>query len=808
MRRQLAAPAAVVAICCCLPFLVGCGTDQTDNNYVLDTGVTWPPTGGTDATTGIPDVVALPDGSTPSDVQWNVDQTGTEPEDTGAPDVPDVPDIVVKPDVSDVAENPGCAKASTCKPYPDTPWCALDISQCTQCLVNFHCQTLGAGYVCEDHKCVQPSCVPAVKTCATDKFLQTCNDDGHSYTTVACPEGQPLCLDGACKMCQPLETFCSSPAPGQEKSTQLMKCNSKGSAAAIVEICKAGQFCSNGSCKVCEPGEKSCLGDKALVCREDGTGYDVSQDCGLTSLTCLAGICVSPCATDPKSKTNVGCDYWAVDLDNAKVPNGKGGFYDAQNSQYSVIISNTKAKPATVKVKVGKGEGALTATYTVQANQLKILNLPDPAWGKQPLQQDGTGFNYSVYRISSNQPIVAYQFNPLQNYDVFSNDASLLLPSNALGNEYWVMTRQQTHQDLRGFVTVVAVDPGVTKVKALVVVKTMAAGGAKPIPAGPWLNIMEFPLEQGEVMTIETNENGADLTGTWLKGDKKIAVFGGSEAANSPNTNKCVKIEGTNQGVCQNQGWPCTSNDDCPVTCCADHLEEQLFPVSSWGTTYVATRSKARGKAKDAWRILASEDGTNVATNPPQAAIPQINQGKWFEFESDQDFEIISDKPVMVGQFLASANAPEPNNDVCNSTFSGTKVCTHHMEKLNTPIACQKNSDCPNIPDADDAKIGDPAFILTVSIAQYLDEYVFLVPNKYTENYINVVGPAGTEVTLDGQGVPGANFTVFADGKWQVAVIAVAEGVHTLTSSAPVGLTVYGWSDYVSYGYPGGAKLL
>src|SRR5690606_38495873 len=38
----------------------------------------------------------------------------------------------------------------------------------------------------------------------------------------------------------------------------------------------------------------------------------------------------------------------------------------------------------------------------------------------------------AAYRVRSSVPVVAYQFNPLDNVDVFSNDASLLKPVEAL----------------------------------------------------------------------------------------------------------------------------------------------------------------------------------------------------------------------------------------------------------------------------------------------------------------------------------------------------------------------------------------
>ena len=67
------------------------------------------------------------------------------------------------------------------------------------------------------------------------------------------------------------------------------------------------------------------------------------------------------------------------------------------------------------------------------------------------------------------------------------------------------------------------------------------------------------------------------------------------------------------------------------------------------------------GLENDHWRILAAEDDTKVETVPPQTPVPVLNAGEWFEFASREHFEIVADKPILVGQFLASEQAPEPN---------------------------------------------------------------------------------------------------------------------------------------------------
>ena len=733
-------------------------------------------------------------GPTDLDAAGTDDAGCADPTDCGATDQDSEPADTTP---ADAYTGPLCANTGACKSLTETPFCAVGIKQCVECLTDFNC---GDGKVCTNFKCQGVQCEPG-KTWCDGQFLATCNSTGDGVDMEKCPGGTPLCLDGKCGICEPGKTTCAPLAPGQTESKAVLKCADDGSGADVLKSCGAGEKCSLGKdfkpyCQSCTPGDRTCQGDTAMLCTDDGAGYDVDENCAAKGMTCQGGLCVNPCDADKKYNTNVGCDYWAVDLDNAKVPNGSGGYYDAQNSQFSVIISNTKDKPALVKVQAGTGQ---VQQYTVQAKGIKILDLPDPLWKVPPLNQDNTNVNKNVYRISSDQPIVAYQFNPLQNYDVFSNDASLLLPSNAVGTDYWVMTREQSHDLLKGYFTVVAVKAGKTQVTVTSSAVTLPGPSIPALKPGAK---QTYTLEQGQVLNMETNAVGADLTGTFIHADNAIAVFGGSEASNSPSTDKCVA------GKCQYQGWTCTTNADCPKTCCADHLEEQLFPVTSWGMVYHATKLKKRNKEKDAWRVLAAEADTVVTTVPAQTTIPKLGAGQWFEIESDQDFVITATKPIQVTQFMASANAPDPNNDTCDSTYLGSKVCTYFWNQQQTPISCAKNADCPNIPEpTKDAGIGDPAMINGVAKDQYLAEYVFLVPIKYKENFINVIAPSGTKVLIDGVVVPNAQWTTFATG-WTVARLAVAANVHTLKADQKVGLIVYGWADYVSYGYPGGAAVV
>ena len=128
------------------------------------------------------------------------------------------------------------------------------------------------------------------------------------------------------------------------------------------------------------------------------------------------------------------------------------------------------------------------------------------------------------------------------------------------------------------------------------------------------------------------------ITGTRITSDVPIAVFAGHEQA----------VIGT----------PRSQEED---NCCADHLEQQLFPVNTWGENYLAAASPTRGRNADVWRILAARDGTVITTNPPQpnANNVTLDAGEFVEFEVTANFEVSATGPISVGQFLVSQDVTD-----------------------------------------------------------------------------------------------------------------------------------------------------
>jgi hypothetical protein len=588
-----------------------------------------------------------------------------------------------------------------------------------------------------------PPLPPDAGPCITGQRI--CRD---TRTALLCSEGELLdqeCRAGtACNLgfCDPV--ICTPGPTGRCPALDTYeRCNEAGTAIDYV-TCPAGTVCSGTGCvgPVCQVDQTRCQEGSATIieqCTSTGSAWEPVEDCGgeRTGKICLAGSCEFLCRIALEVKSSLGCDYWAVDLDNAFVPDGRGGYLDAAGAQFAVIVSNPHPQFGAQVVVEGK-EGRIDEAM-VRAGTLHVFNLPRR-------DANGTSIGAIAYRIRSNIPVVAYQFNPLDNVGVFSNDASLLIPNTSLGTSYLVMSRAQDHDILRGFVTVVATHPEPTNVFVRVAARTEGGEGIGPLEPG---GILQRTLGQYDVLNLETRGVGEDLTGTEVLADRPIAVFGGSEASNVPSR----------------------SAPDTEVVCCADHLEMQMFSEDTWGYRYVAAHFKQRGVESDYWRILASEDGTTVRTVPHQVTIPTLDRGRFFEFDSTRDFEIYADKPILVGQYMASSGMVDP-------------------------------SWTPGNP-----RTGDPAFTLAVPQEQWRRDYVFLVPMFYRENYVNIVKPASADVILDGVKLSRSLFTPIGFGAFEVARLPVGEGPHTLAATEPVEIIVYGYDRDVSYAYPGGLNL-
>ncbi len=594
--------------------------------------------------------------------------------------------------------------------------------------------------------------------------------------------------------CEPGRTYCEGEV--------ALTCRGDGLTYDETDCEDTDEVCHPGlGCVSCHPGGYFCVDDEVVQCTGDGVGYESVVECDVSAgQACYLGNCVDACEKARADRSYVGCEYWAVDLDNARISSSE----NAAAQQFAVVVSNPSGMTAHVVVErnlADPGWPVLLEVLTevdVPPQGLKIITLP---WaevdGSAPGTYDTgthTALTSHAFRVRSNVPIVAYQFNPLENVDVFSNDASLLVPSSALDREYRVLGWPQTiadtdnpatdfHRNLRAFLTVVGIEQG-TDVDITVTTDVVGSTAIPPMVAG---ETRTFHLGPFDVLNLETGDYLADFTGSLVVADNPVVVFSGNEASDVP----YVPDLSTRQ-------------------CCADHLEHQLFPLSSAGTEFVAARTPARTPAVAAagapisvldeepeyFRILATENNTMVVTTlePPNDQF-FLEAGEFVTLEAWCDFTITASQPIFVGQFPVSQGVV------------GIDL---------------------NIPG------GDPTFILVPPVEQWRSVNVFLTPDKYAFDFIVVVAPRGTPVYLDHLplpedcevadptcgGLPESSPYVIYRCQLSFPIVRADlpapdnvqdgyqnDGYHVLTADRPVGLVVFGFDKHVSYGYAGGLDL-
>ena len=632
----------------------------------------------------------------------------------------------------------------------------------------------------ENDQPVVSDCDESQNTCLSEREVLHCVDGAR--VREYCREGE-RCFDGACGniMCE-ADTIVRC-----EENGQYYGCNPLGTAYGVFD-CATDKTCLNNACvpRICKAGSGKCVDDETiLLCNEAGTAYSDKKKCeDIASKTvCSDDACVPICEKMTKDASYIGCDYWAVDLDNAL----DAGVYDAAGMPFAVVLSNThETLSAHVQIMTRSGNTLKTVLdFDIAPKSLNKVYLPDKCYdGNQSCPEasivQDTGITQSAYHIKSDLPITAAQFNPLDNVSVFSNDASLLFPETALGKRYMVMSRKQNYDSFSAFVTIVATAPGQTEVKFKSSCSMMGgyAKDGSEIPKMSKGQTQTFILDQYDVLNLETAAFGEDPTGSTIIADKNVAVFAGAEATSIPERESLDCSAGSGNAI-----------NKCCITCCADHIEHQQYPLSAWGCDYNAVKLKPRGAERDMWRILARMDDTHITTTPN--VFPEGTQnlsgetlvlkaGQWIDVLTKESFNIHSNYPVLVGQFMTGQDDPM-NLTTCQLDVSWTGSNT--------------------------AGIGDPAYIIGVPVEQYRTRYTFLAPSAYAEDYITIVAPKGTSVTLDGEVIPESSFKSFGNGNYVYAYERIEDGRHDLEASQPVGVFSYGLDNYVSYGYPAGLDL-
>ncbi len=239
-----------------------------------------------------------------------------------------------------------------------------------------------------------------------------------------------------------------------------------------------------------------------------------------------------------------------------------------------------------------------------------------------------------------------------------------------------------------------------------------------------------------------------DLTGTRITSSKPLSVFSGSDCANVP---QLESISG------------------------CDHLVEQVPPTVTWGSKFLVASLEGRSSG-ELIRVLsarAASVAVNCNTVVSVGEFQLQNGGSFREFEIpiNSFCSIESTSPVLVAQYA----------------YGG-------------------------VSDG----VGGPFMMIITPIEQFTNNYFVEAFPLFVSNYVTVYVSSEffqtAQILLDNSVVTGWRNVVCSSGEicGHISRTNVSTGVHSIrhqNSSAVLGVSVYGFSSFNSYGYPGGMRL-
>jgi hypothetical protein len=471
---------------------------------------------------------------------------------------------------------------------------------------------------------------------------------------------------------------------------------------------------------------------------------------------------IATCEDAAEAHSYIGCDFWPT-----VTANNVWSIFD-----FAVVVAN--ASNASVEATVDRG-GNVVGSATIAPNSLGTIYLP---WVTQLKGPDADEFGSAMplsqsvklaggaYHLTTTAPVTVYQFNALEYAGQggppgkdwsscpgtlsglgcfsFSNDASLLLPSTAMTGNYRVLSYPGWVLANIGSTLTITGTQNATNVTVTVSQTGSIIAGGGIPAAGPGQQI-NFTLEAGEVAELVSNPQ-SDLSGSLVQADKPVQVV---------------------------TGMPCTNIPEEWSAC--DHIEESVFPAETLGQHYfVARPSGPNGDVvPHVVRIFGNVDGTTLSypAGQPPGAPTTINAGQVVSLgQVTTDFEISGSAAFAVGSYLLGASLIDPNGGL-------------------------------------EAR-GDPAQSFATAVEQYRTRYIFLAPMDYDVNYVMVIHPDGTALTLDGAGAGGQTQPIGSGFSITRIQLGPGEqGAHELAADNPVGIQVAGYGSYTSYYYPGGSDL-
>jgi hypothetical protein len=322
--------------------------------------------------------------------------------------------------------------------------------------------------------------------------------------------------------------------------------------------------------------------------------------------------------------SNKGKEFWVGYGSHVSMYNGNGTVNTGGGAQ-DMVLYFTSDRNATVTVEIPSL--GWTGTYPVIANQV-TTSARLPKSGAQDARITDEGKSGKGIHITSDFPIIAYAHI----YNASISGATLLFPVNTLAREYYSVNYKQVSNAAYSycFTYVIATEDD-TNIEIIPTVNTILNNAGDTIRKT--LNKGEIYNIFGKLLNNANPYLGEDLTGTKIRSVatptspcKRIAVFSGS---------------GKLSISCNNGSGS------------ADNYMQQAFPSNAWGKKYLTVPTSKM--PNNFYRVAISKPGTVVKRNG--IALTGLQGGFYYEYQSNTPDLLESDQPVMVAQYITTANS-------------------------------------------------------------------------------------------------------------------------------------------------------
>jgi gliding motility-associated-like protein len=302
------------------------------------------------------------------------------------------------------------------------------------------------------------------------------------------------------------------------------------------------------------------------------------------------------------STSNKGTEFWTCWMNHT----------DGTGSAMSLYIASDVVATGSVDF----ADGSTSIPFKTTPNQVIPIDIPTSVY------LNAAGQVAKGIHITSDKNIVVYAHI----YHASRSGATLVLPVNALGKDYYSINYTQKPITAFSVFCVIATENATT----------IEITPTAKLTTGELANVkFTKTLQKGEIYQALSS---TDLTGTHIKSIssgaqpcKKIAVYSGSSfmAIN------CNTATGARNS--------------------ADNLFQQAYPTATWGKNYIT--APLSGRNYDIFRIICSDASAVVTLNGAVIPANKLINNLYYEINSQATNVITSDKPIQVAQYAVTQGA-------------------------------------------------------------------------------------------------------------------------------------------------------